>query len=258
MNKKYLSNGNGVSLIEKLNDGRYLVSNIFVEYDSYGNSEEYSEDTNLYIVDKVYDHPPAILQDEKLKSLTESIRLLSEKKYEIEKDILGLQRREEITLERIKKIEKLQYVFDFIDGKISHYVEYDQRGLVNITKFEDAKSEYGSNPEKKLLVLFGDSKRDMQWRLNQYSDGSGYYISVIPCTSYIMALQEAQKLVDKEIGNDGVCRLSLIEICKKHNLKLPKEYIENYNQLLKENRDREIEKMEESLQKLKNSKIEYQ
>lgn len=105
--------------------------------------------------------------------------------------------------ERIKRHEKLRLLDDYIAGKITHFVvvpEYYQKvevkPLVDALKTDD---RYGR--DMKLLTLYGDSKGDLQFRINRYSDGGGgSAIDAYPFTSEDEAKAFAKELAAKKLA----------------------------------------------------------
>lgn len=108
--------------------------------------------------------------------------------------------------DRLKKLAKykgLERLEAFIDGKITHFVVIDYNG-VNVKTFEEL-AVYRQDDRRapdgiKLLTLFGDSKGDLSWRLDQYRVASSSDMEVIPCISEeeAIALRNARLFSDLE------------------------------------------------------------
>jgi hypothetical protein len=246
---KYLANGNAVYLVEELKNGQFLVSDIFLD--------EYGEETlsdGMHIVDYIYDVPPVRLYSKDIADLNNSISRLKDEEESLRYSISSLNEKEKYVLAKLKNFDKLQYLLDFIDGKITHYV-FIRWGSVEIIDYKNSASEYGIH-NLKLLSLFGDTKGDITWRLNQYSDGSGCNTDVIPCLSYDMALEEAQKAVDKFVAEKTNYRKDVIESAKKYNLNIPEEYVEAYRKEWKDQHDLSISKQEIQLAELRKKQCE--
>lgn len=102
--------------------------------------------------------------------------------------------------ERIKRHAQLELLDDFIAGRITHFVVIDGYGVKVQEAAEALKSDEDRWDRKlKLLSLYGDSKGDLTWRLNRYSDGSGGSDEVIPCVSFDDAMAKARERVLAEI-----------------------------------------------------------
>lgn len=91
--------------------------------------------------------------------------------------------------------DALKNLFDFIEGKVSHYVEVPSYGVAKIYEREEAKETiFKREGKQRLLSLFGKSNGDLQWRINQYSDGSGSYYKVYPCKSLEDSHEKAREV----------------------------------------------------------------
>jgi hypothetical protein len=100
------------------------------------------------------------------------------------------------TAER-KRFAQLQKLDDYIAGKITHFVvvrqHYDDMAITDFESFIKS-TEHRYERKLRLLSLCGDSKGNLSWNVDRYSDGSGgdsgYYW---PATSYEEALQKAHE-----------------------------------------------------------------
>lgn len=252
MEIKYLDDGRGVYVMEVLQNGQYLIAEALFDIGCFGRGEdEYFPSSSLHIVDKVYDVPPKIKFSDEIVELGKSIDVLTQQKLDIEESISNLKEKEKCVLDKLKNFDKLQYLLDFIDGKITHYV-FIKYSTIEIVEYKDSKSEYGH--DMKLLSLFGSTKGDITWRINQYSDGSGANTEVVPCLSYEMALSEAQKYVDKIISEGKYPSLSIINSATKYGLTIPDWYIEKYREQWNGDNASSIEKLESQIADYKNRK----
>lgn len=126
----------------------------------------------------VIDKEIATLQAKADELRTECIKLgreHAETKREIEKDL-------EARKARLARHEQLKQLDDFVTKGVACYVTCDHYGEINTKGFNSTKSDYGRDSFR-LLSLFGDSKGQLNWQLNRYSDGSGDYTECIPCVS---------------------------------------------------------------------------
>lgn len=104
-----------------------------------------------------------------------------------------------------KQFDQLQKLDDYIAGKITHFVvRQDYRDSVSIEAFDSfIKSDEDKYDRKlRLLSLYGDSKGNLSWHVDRYSDGSssgssGYHW---PATSYEEAMQKAAEWLDARYG----------------------------------------------------------
>lgn len=84
---------------------------------------------------------------------------------------------EKARLARLKQHAALARIDEFIAGKFGLFVRFPEYGEPTIVDAEEALNsvdrEVYSSRGKKLLVLFGEAKGDLAWRINEYRDGSG-------------------------------------------------------------------------------------
>ena len=113
--------------------------------------------------------------EEKATALRAEVYQLGREKSEVEQDVIARKA-------RLSKHAQLKQLDDFITKGVACYVTCDYCGEINTKGFNGTKSDYGRDSFR-LLSLFGDSKGQLNWRLNLYSDGSGNYIECIPCAS---------------------------------------------------------------------------
>jgi hypothetical protein len=99
-----------------------------------------------------------------------------------------------------KQFAQLQKLDDYIAGKITHFVvQRSYSDSVSIETFDSFIKSTEDRYERKLrlLSLYGDSKGNLSWNVDRYSDGSGndsgYYW---PATSYEEAMQKAAEWLD--------------------------------------------------------------
>jgi len=216
---KYLASGQKVWVSRELEEGGFLVENIYEDYNR--DPENYRPDyQQIYFVENVFDKAPTKVFDERIAILEKKIKVLREEERELSKTIREVSERHKASMDKFKKHEKLSLLENFIDGKITHYVDfgYDAR----IIDFNDAKCEYDKE-DLKLLTLFGNSKGDLTWRLSSYSDGSSGRREVIPCCSYEEAQKALQLWMDEEIKE--TISEKYVDLAKKYNLKIEPDYI---------------------------------
>ena len=246
---KYLPNGQAVEVIQQLNDG-WLVNDIVDIFEG-----DFMTMDPVYVVKQVFDKAPTVKYDEKIQKLTETIASLQESRKKVEALLRSEEKTREEKLEKFRKIDQLKLLEDFIDGKITHYVELGYLGP-DIVKFEDIEvdQQYDRRNTMRLLTLYGRTDGDLEWRLSEHSDGSGSKRTVIPCTSYEMALAEVQKYIgakDPEKPDEDI-----VKIAEKHALKLPVGYAEKLRANKRSKLKKVIESGEKDLQKNKAALLE--
>lgn len=158
---KYLANGQEVFLIQKLDSGKYLVEPIYdVDVvhtpDAWG-EQYYTEPERPIVVDRVFDEPPIARRNELTRKAIEETEAALAKKRLVENEIAKLDRVLDERKKKYSKYEPLELLDDYINGKITHYVEINYL-RPKIVEFKDARSEHDRD-KLKLLVLYGKLKR---------------------------------------------------------------------------------------------------
>jgi len=223
MNIKYLDDGQQVNVIEETKSG--LVVEPF-----YLDEEGEQFPGNYIFVDRVHNEPPTKLYHKEVASLIahaeqvrNEVKELAQKSWKLENDIRAGQRDYVIKMDKLKRLPQLELLEDFVDGKITHLFylcNYSPR----ITEFRKDVDEY-SRGELKLLTLHGNTKGDLQWKINRYSDGSGSYTEIIPCRSLDQAREKAQVWInglEKERYTS-----TLGKFASEHGLTIPTEFTEH-------------------------------
>jgi hypothetical protein len=217
---KYLVDGSAVEVVEELTSG-FLVQS----YYSYGDDEEpYLDRTGIKIVDRVFDTPPVAKFHESIQRLNDEIDQLKQTKANLLAEQKAYQKDIEEASAKRKQHEQLRLLDDFIDGKITHYVEFYWNGEPNIVEFQDAKCGY-DRKKLKLLTLFGDSNGNLEWKLSAYSDGSGCSSTVVPTTSYEQAVEVAKSHITDLLQDAKRSAVqSTVNIADKWGVPVPDDY----------------------------------
>jgi hypothetical protein len=163
----YTEDGCKAEYLGKVENGH--VINVYGEsYDHYG--ERYEEPMGLQVVSRVF----ATALEKRSRELSEETRAAQKERLDLAK--------------KLAHLPALRHLDDFIEKRITHVLfggaDY------KILPIDQAFAENGvySRKGQKLLTLYGDVGGNLQWRLNQYSDGSGWTEDVTPCLS----LEEAE------------------------------------------------------------------
>lgn len=245
MNQKYLPDGQAVEIISEIPNG-FLVSRIFEDADT---GETINGKPEL--VAKVYDKAPTERMDKEFLALQSSIDDLYRKQREAGEALQIAKAAIEGQKAKFDRVEQLRLLEDFIDGKITHYVEFTGYSEPRIIPFAETKSdEYCGNRDMRLLSLFGSSNGQLSWMLNRYRDGSGIYTEVFPCNS----LEAAQTMVKERIlakadeSKDGPIE-HVVTSAEKFGVELPIEYLNLYHQQRVADYQQHVTKQAQELQK---------
>lgn len=143
--------------------------------------------------------------------------------------------------------EELKDLKNFISGKITHYVVlgYDPK----IFEIGDMSCDHEPT-KKRLLCLYGDSKGDLTWNLNRYSDGSGWDTEIWPVCSFEEGVAKLQKHIDKKADINKPDQ-GLVMLADKYKLDLPTGYREAVKEKEKTTILKKMGKLEDELKKLR-------
>ena len=231
---KYREDGQAFNVIEKTRSG-YLVNHIYAPDDYYDfdesdtiedeDGEKWNIDPNVIYLpsDQIFNRAPTARYDKQIVQLEKSVSDLQQKKTELKVEIANILEQQGDQLAKFKQYEQLKQLEDFIDGKVTHYlVAY--WNIPYIIAHDDTGCEYGKGREKRLLSLFGSSNGDLSWEINEYRDGSGSWIPVIPFTS-----EEAAKVALVKEFRSRKTSEQLIDGAIKHGIELDPEKLKAFN-----------------------------
>lgn len=161
---------------------------------SYGEPERWTE---------VFLKPPTERLEAKIGELERVVSELTAQRNAIRTELSDAERERKRVIDRLKQVDALRHIEDYLDGKFAYFVVVSDYSKPTIESAEEAiagggtgdENRYGRGPQK-LLTLFGDTKGDLQWRINRYSDGSGSYgdKDVYPCKTREEAIEIIRKL----------------------------------------------------------------
>ena len=118
--------------------------------------------------------------DAKATALRVEICAMERQKREADQ---GLAEEIEARKARVEQHAQLKRLDEFITKGVACYVIDNSYGDIQILNFGDTHSEYSGRDSFRLLSLFGNSKGQLDWKLNTYADASGSYTECIPCAS---------------------------------------------------------------------------
>lgn len=187
----YLENGQELRYVAAIGE-RHVVYPVFeCDWDV---GETLGDDV---IVDRVYLKPPLAKYEQDISVLKAVAEDYRNQAARAEFDLAAAKQNLVSLKEKLKCIPALQYIDDLIEGRITHFV-IDSFSKIHIETFADAmtSSDRYLRGGMKLMTLYGDSKGDLQWKINRYSDGSGYAgESVHGFPSYELAHEFAAKVI---------------------------------------------------------------
>ncbi len=220
---KYLPEGQAVYVLEKMTNGKFVVSKIYETEE-----ERWCDKGKCFIVEKVFDEPPCPQLHESATFLQDRIDKLSEKLDALKKNQNELEQKERKLSSKYEKFEALNLLNDFLDGKITHYVTNDSN-LPKIVEAKDTKNlDRSSNYWKENLNLLTLSCHvydvdSLKWSIRKSTRDE--HVWVYPCTSYEMARDIFKELLFKIINNkNNTPNKAVIGVCDKYEVEVPTEY----------------------------------
>ena len=168
---------------------RILLS---TEYDD----EYYQEwpSDKLTPVGKILSAEPTEVRGPFTRQNEQLIAELIEKRDNIVREIAELEAKKAEMDKAAAKWPDIRLALDFFEGVITHVVEYsDYSGPKVVTLSNALKDTFNDHREgsMKLLGLFGGKGKSC-WRINQYSDGSGVWKTILP----VRGLGDAQTAIN--------------------------------------------------------------
>jgi hypothetical protein len=240
---KYLANGRMVRVLSTLPDGASVVELGHEDYDQEAddNCELIFEGTQ--IVRKVFDKPPRDALDKEIAVLLGRASDLRQEVAELSASRAEVEREQGERFKLLAQFAPLVQIERFMRGEITHYVT-ECSASVAILTVEDARNSNESRDvwdgrryqrPLRMLQLFGDPRRrDVEWRLASYSDGSGHGELCYPCISEGDARAKATEILNAKVAElmakEGYMHGGnyLIESARKLDLVLPAAFLERW------------------------------
>jgi len=222
-----------------------------------GEGNEIESEGSPAIWSEFFLNPPTEKLNEEVVALNKTLQTLREQIYVAGKEHRGMDKEIEARRARITQHEQLATLDKYLTQGISHYVSVSY-GRVEILAKENTKSEY-SRDAFKLLTLYGDTKGNLSWRLDQYADGSGgSRVLVYPACS----LEEAKEIVEHVFeekwkgwrtgaGEDFHWVDSYIGSAKKLGYPIPEDVLAFSKEKAIKTHSASVEKMEKDLEAAK-------
>lgn len=256
-NIKYTTDGKKVIVLGNLNSTEKIVQEIFIIDGSEIPSGEH------FVVKSLHDAPAMSWMEKHTKELEARCERTTLKYKELEKEFYSKTKVIKAKLSFIEKLktnfseDKLKQLIDFISGDIKYVVEEGYSSL-SILDFNTAitKRFFGDYNGIKLLSIFGDSDGDLSYRINEYRNGDGNWVSIHPCKTMEEALEilkERFSIVIKERFSSN-----LLKVAKKYNLDIPDEVIKKYNKEKRESLLADIEEEKQRIQEYEKKLSNYQ
>lgn len=222
MEIKYTSDGKKVAIVGKLNTVETIVQEIFVTKDG---AEIHSGEN--FVVKSLHDAPVISWKENRIKEIDVQY------KKDVEIREKELQQLKEKHINAVKQAEaKIQYLYDLVRNFnpeackmlelfIANKINYIVHGYAITTSLEFYSNYYES---LKLISLFGGSKGDLSYKINDYRDGSGGYSEI----AIFETEQEAKDYLQTKLYNTEVYYDTHVNAAQKYGLNLDETKLNKY------------------------------
>ena len=261
---KYLSDGRKVVVISKVNNQETIVQEIFIteKGDEVASGEH-------FVVKSLHDEPVMSYQERKLKDVENATlkEIEQRDRYMLEnrkarEELKGLKA---IVASSKKLVEllpsqDLEVFAQFVTGTIE-YLVVDDHDITPPVKMIDEIISYdnyyreSSFDSIKLVSILGRSEGKLDYRIHNYSDGSGSSFSVTPFTNKKDAIEHIKKKAMVLINSDRLSEKSYA-VCIALGIEFSEEDTKKYKNEINSrvrnsiaNVEKEIEKKQEQLSK---------
>lgn len=194
----FLENGERVIVIKELDKG-FLVEK-YIGFQQWDGDYDESPSGRPEYVDTIYKKEPV---DVFAKSITEARDKITELNDELSSIRSAIVKATDVAAQvelDCKKIPALKHILDFIKGDYNYFVfpnDYREAYIKDKNVALDDGDKY--TRDQRLLTLEGSTGGDLQWRMNQYRDGSGSNETVIPCKTMEDAIKALAEYFIKEL-----------------------------------------------------------
>jgi len=248
-NIKYTEDGKKVEFFTTINTKQSIVKEIFIDAD--GNESSQGEkfvvnssslrdkpvitwkERRLIEIDKEYNNQLKLYEDKTKKLQEEYNQLLTklrEKNNYIRKYIANKE-----------TLKSFEFVNNVLTGKFKYIVPLSLYKL-EIIPYDVFLSEYSYN-NLKLLTIYGKDDGSLSYRINQYSDGSGFGTEYAFCKTK----KEAINIIKNLLKNAKTITYNIVEVSKKYNVKLNEELLTKWKNDQRKNIENNIKIKEKFL-----------
>lgn len=251
---RYDEDGNLYRVEVELGPQRFVVHQQYED----GDGRPYDEGAAMVWEGPLYPTAPTKKYDDVLLKLRQEVADLQRQQLELTTAIRAAEIDGRVRLERLKQYRGLELLDLFLGGKITHYVQKDYGAPQIITFGQTEVSSGGWMPNRqwRLLTLYGNTKGELQWRLNHYADGSGQNMDVYPCTSLELAKSKWLELFYAHVaetqkpGSHRKPSQEWINAAKRDGIELPAEYHQAVEDQKRANLDKSLAEARAKLQEL--------
>lgn len=256
----YSPRGEAAHYIAKAINHGHVVQPIYEGHDSDGAPYDLAYDPMTW--EHVFEEPPVEKFHAELGELHQKIAEAQAKLSDLTRDISGAEYEHKQRVKKLATYDALRRIEDYLDGKITHYVHANDYGTCEIIPIEKAMC-HSDRYKPRLLALYGDKERGVEWHLHHYSDSSGSMSAGfwMPASSLEEAQGIMQKFIESQIakyqrpGYAGGYLTSWVRAAVRYGVHVAPELVEKAkqeeaagNQRVLESRQRDFDIAKKNLQ----------
>lgn len=257
MNYKFTADGKKVVVIGALNTKETIVQEIFVCDGAELPAGE------QFIVKSLLDKPAETYKVREEKRLESRIKELESECGKLRREISNFRQVSAAATAKLQWIKGIRpeevedavnRIEAFLSGEITHilFTDYELEIIeVGLDGFSQYDNHYGDRRFEgiRLVSLFGNyNKRlPMDWKLNDYRDGSGNNKTFIPCKSMAEAISAAKEII---YAKEHLTKIDF-DFCVKHGI--PVDEVKNTARI-----EKEKESLQVNIDKYKKTIIEWE
>ena len=255
---KYTTDGKKVVVIGKLNAQETIVQEIFIS----GEAEIPSGEN--FVVKSLHNEPSISWKEREIDKISNNYSTLKKNYDELEKDLNSRKKRIRLLIDDTIKTERImrendifQTIKKLLCGEINFIVIESYNGFevvpLNDALYKTNKNSYSSNVDDKLkmITLFGS--KDFEWRLNDYSDGSGGNKKIYPCENESDAKDIIKNICAEYIEKHKQVNENIIKASEEYNFEIPSEMVDKYIEMKKEGINKNILSYKQKIKEAKKS-----
>ena len=201
---RYTTDNRKVLIIEDLNSSECIVQEVYIN--DITNEELLSGERFVCSKIKLRTTEPYVTWKAKRVAQADEqynkwLPKIKEETEKFKSEYIKVNKKHTLLVNKAKEYEKttncseFETIRQFLQGEIKYVVVEEYFGY-KILSLEDILLYEGS---LKLLTLFGKAGCGLSWNLNRYSDGSGTYKMLYPCTTKEAAINKLDELIGERI-----------------------------------------------------------
>lgn len=179
----WLDNGAEVILQARTDDGQFVVAPVLIVTSyrmSYDGPDEYDheEPGPAFLAQTLNSKAPVEKKDAEVAEIDQRISAKRKDLEAIDAEIRRVTSERDQIMKRLSDVPALRHLDDIIAGRFTHVVfeshDYIVQTAEQAMKASSRDDDYQWRKQPwRLLTLFGKTGGDLQWRINDWKDGSG-------------------------------------------------------------------------------------